>query len=256
MKAMIFAAGLGTRLRPITDSRPKALVPVNGTPVLEIVIRKLQSAGINDFVVNVFHFADMVENYIRDNGDFGSHIDISREDVPDAGGTSAEPLETGGGIKRAARFLDMESRFLVHNVDILSNLDIRWFMAEDAAVGAGSLASLLVCESSDADRYLLFDDDMRLVGWTNVRTGEVKTPFPGLDIKKSRRLSFCGIHILSSRILPMMESWPERFSIIDFYLDAAAREVIRGVMAPEGFWMIDIGSPEKLDEAQKNPFYL
>ncbi|HBH20928.1 MAG TPA: mannose-1-phosphate guanyltransferase [Rikenellaceae bacterium] len=256
MKALIFAAGLGTRLRPITDNMPKALVPVNGTPVLEMVIRKLQSAGINEFVINVFHFADMVEKFLCEHDGFGSHICISREDRFIDGRPGTEPLETGGGIKRAARFLDKEARFLVHNVDILSNLDIRWFISEDAAFAEEPLASLLVCESSESDRYLLFDEGMRLVGWTNVRTGEVKTPFPGFDVKKSRRLSFCGIHILSARILPMMESWPERFSIIDFYLAAAAHEIIRGVIVPQGFRMIDIGSPEKLDEAQKNCFYL
>ena len=237
MKALVFAAGLGTRLRPITDSIPKALVPVGGVPMLERVICKLRDAGIDSFVVNTFHFADKVESFLEKNGKFGTNIAISDER------DSAEPLETGGGIKRAAAQLG-QGRFLVHNVDILSDLDIRWLMANDHPE---SLATLVLTET-DADRYLLFDDDMHLVGWTNTRTGEVKSPFPDFNPSDYRRYSFCGIHILSDEVFPMMQDWPDRFSIIDFYLKAAATKPICGIVATD-LNLIDIGSPEKLAEA-------
>ena len=240
MKALIFAAGLGTRLRPITDTMPKALVPVAGVPMLERVLCKLRDAGIDSFVVNVHHFAEQIETFLADH-DFGVPVAVSREE--------REPLETGGGIRHAAPLLG-PGRFLVHNADILSNLDINWFRAQD---DPESLATLLLIDAP-ADRYLLFDDDMRLVGWTNVRTGEVKSPYlPDFDPAQYRRYSFCGIHIVSDEVFARMAGWPEKFSIIDFYLQQCAERVIRGVVAPD-LQLIDIGSPEKLAEAQHCPF--
>lgn len=238
MKAMIFAAGLGTRLRPLTDTMPKALVPVDGVPMLRRVIEKLKAAGFDEFVVNVHHFAGMIEDYLSANDSFGVHVDISRE--------QERPLETGGGIRRAEPFL-RGGRFLVHNVDILSNLDVVKFLAAD---DPSSLATLLVTDSTDSDRYLLFDDDMRLAGWTNLRTGEVKSPHPDFNPSEYRRLSFCGVHLISPEVFPLMQDWPEVFSIIDFYLNIAARRKVRAVYAP-GLKMIDIGSPEKLAEADR-----
>ena len=239
MKAMIFAAGLGTRLRPLTDTMPKALVKVGGVPMLERVILKLKAAGCGELVVNVHHFAEQIEDFLASKGDFGLHIDISREPL--------EALETGGGIRHAAPLLGGCGRFLVHNVDILSNLDLGWLLSEDRP---DALATLVLTESEEADRYLLFDDDMRLAGWTNVRTGEVKSPLPDFDPRRYRRLSFCGIQILSEEVLGMMQEWPEKFSIIDFYLAAAAGGRVRGVLA-SGLRLIDIGSPEKLAEADR-----
>ena len=238
MKALIFAAGLGTRLRPLTDTMPKALVPVAGVPMLERVLCKLRDAGLDSFVVNVHHFAEQIERFLAENGNFGVPVAISREE--------REPLETGGGIRHAAPLLASPAgRFLVHNVDILSDLDVRWFLAQD---DPQSLATLLLVDAP-ADRYLLFDDGMRLVGWTNVRTGEVKSPFlPDFDPSKYRRYSFCGIHIVSEAVFDKMASWPEKFSIIDFYLQQAAENKIRGVLAPD-LQLIDIGSPAKLAEA-------
>lgn len=236
MKAMIFAAGLGTRLRPLTDSMPKALVPVGGIPMLQRVIVKLKAAGISGFVVNVHHFARQIEDFLAENGDFGVSVEISRE--------LERPLETGGGIRKAEPYLG-GGRFLVHNVDMLSDLDVRGFIAADRP---SSLATLLVTDSEDADRYLLFDDRMRLAGWTNVRTGEVKSPYPDFDPSRCRRLSFCGIHIVSPDVFPLMQVWPEKFSIIDFYLSVAASHEIVGVCVP-GLKIIDIGSPDKLAEA-------
>ena len=238
MKALIFAAGLGTRLRPLTDTMPKALVPVAGVPMLERVLCKLRDAGLDSFVVNVHHFAGQIERFLAEKDNFGVPVAISREE--------REPLETGGGIRHAAPLLASPAgRFLVHNVDILSDLDVRWFLAQD---DPQSLATLLLVDAP-ADRYLLFDDGMRLVGWTNVRTGEVKSPFlPDFDPSKYRRYSFCGIHIVSEAVFDRMASWPEKFSIIDFYLQQAAENKIRGVLAPD-LHLIDIGSPAKLAEA-------
>ena len=242
MKAMIFAAGLGTRLRPITDTMPKALVPVAGVPMLERVLCKLRDAGIDAFVVNVHHFAEQIEAFLAIH-DFGVPVAISRE--------AGEPLETGGGIRHAAPLLvSPERRFLVHNADILSDLDINWFLSQDAPE---NLATLLLTDAP-ADRYLLFDEEMRLAGWTNVRTGEVKSPYlPDFDPAKYRRYSFCGIHVVSEAVFEKMAAWPERFSIIDFYLAECAARTIRGVVAPD-LRLIDIGSPEKLAEAQQCPF--
>ncbi|MCR4824613.1 MAG: nucleotidyltransferase family protein [Bacteroidales bacterium] len=236
MKALIFAAGLGTRLRPLTDTMPKALVPVAGVPMLERVLCKLRDAGIGSFVVNVHHFADQIERFLSAHANFGVPVALSREE--------REPLETGGGIRHAAPLLGT-GRFLVHNADILSDLDIRWFLGQD---DPQNLATLLLTDAP-ADRYLLFDDEMCLVGWTNVRTGEVKSPFlPDFDPADYRRYSFCGIHIVSDAVFEKMASWPEKFSIIDFYLRECAAEKIRGVVAPD-LHLIDIGSPEKLAEA-------
>lgn len=241
MKAMIFAAGLGTRLRPLTDTMPKALVPVGGVPMLERVLLKLKAAGYDEFVVNAHHFADRIVSFLDGKKDFGVKVDVSLE--------KEEALETGGGIRKAAPLLEGCGRFIVHNADILSDLDVEWFRSQDRS---DALATLLVREA-EADRYLLFDDDMRLVGWTNVKTGEVKSPFPDFDPSRYHRYSFCGIHILSDEIPEMMQSWPEKFSIIDFYLKTAASRPIVGVLA-RGLNLIDIGSPEKLAEA--NSYFL
>ena len=238
MKALVFAAGLGTRLRPITDHMPKALVPVSGVPMLERVIRKLSAEGCDSFVVNVHHFAGQIEAFLKDKDNFGLPISLSREE--------AEPLETGGGIKHAAPLLN--GRFLVHNVDILTKLDIGWFIGKDSP---DSIATLLV-RDAPADRCLLFDDDMRLVGWTNVRTGEVKSPFlPDFDPSGYHKFSFCGIHIISPEAFKYMAGWPDKFPIIDFYLSIAAGHIIKGVLAPADTPFVDIGSPEGLREAEK-----
>lgn len=238
MKAMIFAAGLGTRLRPLTNSIPKALVPVGGVPMLERIICKMRDAGMEECVVNAFHFSDKVVSFLESK-DFGIPVKVSLE-------KGDEPLETGGGIRYAEPLLG-SGRFLVYNVDILSNLDVRSFLSSDRP---DSLATLLLVDK-EADRYLLFDDDMRLVGWTNVVTGEVKSPYPDFEPSRYRRYSFCGIHIVSGEVFDLMEEWPARFSIIDFYLKSAAIRPIYGVVATD-LKLIDIGSPAKLAEAEEN----
>ena len=267
MKAMIFAAGLGTRLKPLTDTMPKALVPVCGKPLLWHVMTKLKASGITDVTVNVHHFADMIVSYLESVNGLGMDVHISDE--------RDMLLETGGGIRHAERYLcrpagqgsgfgsdgtgyvcgrDVDSvpadagRLLVHNVDILSDLDIRWF---ESQVRSDALATLLVSDRKTS-RYLLFDDDMRLVGWTNVSTGEVRTPYPSLDIASCRMLAFSGIHIISDRIFPLFasEGFGDRFPIMDFYLKVADRCPIYGVPAT-GLRLIDVGKPDSLAEAEK-----
>ena len=240
MKAMIFAAGLGTRLKPITDTIPKALVPVCGEPLLKHVITRLKAAGIDDIVVNVHHFADQIISYLEQN-DFGVRISVSDE--------SDRLLETGGGIFHARDLLlSPEGRFLVHNVDILSDLDIRAFMD---ARRPGALASLLVSPRK-TQRYLLFDNDMRLVGWTNLSTGEIRSPYPGLDPSGYTMLAFSGIHQMSDDVFGVMESegMGERFPIMDFYLKVCDRYPIYGIK-PASLELIDVGKLDTLALAEE-----
>ena len=208
-RAMVFAAGLGTRLKPLTDTMPKALVPVAGKPLLEHALEKLKDSGIRDVVINVHHFADMIEEWVNQHP-MGMNVWFSDE--------RAALLETGGGIKHAAHLLkDATEGFLIHNVDILSDLDIHWFISQ---ARPGALSNILVSERV-TKRYLLFDDEMRMVGWTNVETGEVRSPYPGLDPSRFRKYAFSGVHLISDRIFTIFDDdgWGERFSIIDFYIN-------------------------------------
>lgn len=220
MNAFILAAGLGTRLRPLTDTMPKALVPVDGEPMLSRLVRHLKGYGYDKLTINVHHFADMVESFLTENDNFGCQVSISDErDIL---------RDTGGAVRHAAALLrDAEGgRFLVHNVDIVSEFDLH--KLEHSA--AGTLATLLVSDRKTS-RYLMFDESMRLVGWTNVDTGEIRSPFPDLRKEECILRAFSGIHNLSVDILPMMDEWPEKFSIIDFYLDICDRFFIKGLDA-------------------------
>ena len=239
MKAMIFAAGLGTRLKPITDTLPKALVPVGGEPLLSHVIRKLVSAGYDHLVVNVHHFPDQIIGYLQEHS-FGVPIDISDE--------RDMLLETGGAIAHARPMLEGEEPFLVHNVDILSNLDLAWFREQHRPE---ALATLLVSER-ETQRYLLFDGENRLAGWTNIATGEVRTPYPHLDVSACRRLAFAGIHILSPAVFEAMDAlgFPARFPIMDFYLKACARYAIYAA-CPSALTLLDVGKLDTLAQAER-----
>lgn len=241
MKAMIFAAGLGTRLRPVTDSMPKALVPLCEEPLIAHVIRKLLASGMDDLTVNVHHFPDQIIRWLSEH-DFGVPVHISDE--------REQLLETGGGLMHARSFLDGGEPFLVHNVDIISDLDLRAFMN---AAPADALSTLLVSERQTR-RYLLFDpDSMRLLGWTDISTGEVRSPWPALDPSRCRRLAFSGIHYLSPAVFPLMEapSWPERFPIMDFYLALCRDYPIYGVAAPKDRTLVDVGKTDTLAEAEE-----
>lgn len=236
MKAMIFAAGLGTRLKPLTDTMPKALVPVGGKPLLGILLDKLQAAGATDVVINIHHFADQIRDYIRLNEHHGMDIHFSDE--------SEKLLETGGGIKYAMPyFANDDEPFLVHNVDILSNVDIKAFYQQCR----GNAATLLV-SNRDTQRYLLFDHTNRLVGWTNLKTGEVRSPYPHLDVSSCRRYAFAGIHLFSPRLFRYFGKWPDCFSIIDFYLSVCADEPIYGCFSPD-LQLMDVGKLESLAAA-------
>ena len=242
MKSLIFAAGLGTRLKPLTDTMPKALVRVGGQPLLEHVLRRLQAAGFDDFVINACHFSEQIVDYVEHREDTGAHIALSIEE--------GQPLETGGGILAAREKILAApgDGFLAHNVDILSDLDFAWFLS---GVRPEALSTLLVSDRK-TQRYFLFDDDMRLVGWTNLATGEVRSPFSDLDPSRCRRYAFAGIHYISDRIFDAMTSlgFSGRFSIVDFYLKAAQEYPIYGAV-PEHLSLLDVGKLDSLAAAEE-----
>lgn len=238
MKAMIFAAGLGTRLKPLTDSLPKALVPINGKPLLQLVIEKLKSAGVTEIIVNVHHFPDLIIDFLKVNNHFGIRIEVSDE--------RDQLLDTGGGIRKAAWFFDDGKPFLVHNVDILSNVDIQALYQQH--LRTNSFATLVV-SARDTFRYLLLNDDLRLKGWINEKTGETKP----VNISKPelyQKLAFSGIQVLSPQVFESMEGLHPKFPIMDFYLNNATKHVITGFV-PTDYRMMDVGKLDVLDEAVK-----
>jgi NDP-sugar pyrophosphorylase family protein len=227
MKAMIFAAGLGTRLRPLTDDLPKALVDVNGAPMLELVIRKLAAAGADELVINTHHFHEKIEEFLRSKKNFGLRIKLSREEE--------FPLETGGGLKKAAAFFEGGKPFFAYNADVYSELDLRALYA--AHLASGALATLAVRERP-SKRHLMFNGDMDLKG----REGE--TAGAGL-----RPLAFSGIQVLSPEILKKMTE-EGVFSIAAVYLRlAAAGEKIKGFEDKSPYWC-DIGDLERLESVR------
>ena len=283
MKALVFAAGLGTRLRPLTDTMPKAMVPVAGKPLLGHVLDRLTSSlacreadRLTEAVVNVHHFPDQIISYLASR-DWGVPVRVSDE--------RDFLRDTGGGLLYAEPLLH-GARVLIHNVDILSNLDFRWLLAQ---APADALSTLVVSERP-TQRYFLFREEpacssaiqssplctdsradvkLRLVGWTNVATGEVRTPFPDLDVASCRKLAFAGIHLVSPQIFQAFRSLgfapaavpaapvpdssapaaPLKFSITDFYLAACARYPIYGVVPPD-FRMMDVGKVDTLAAAE------
>ena len=223
MKAMILAAGIGTRLRPLTDSRPKALVEINGRTLLEITLTRLREFGINNVIINTHHFADMMADYLRSHANFGMRITVSRED---------ELLDTGGGLKKASSFFD-DGPFLLHNVDVLSNIDLR--LLTEAHRETQALATLAV-QDRRTSRYLLFDESLQLRG---------RAPEPDPNFVS---LAFSGIHLISPHIFDLLTE-DGVFSIITAYLRlAAAGESIRGFRADNYYWR-DVGKPESLAQA-------
>lgn len=236
MQAMIFAAGLGTRLKPLTDHMPKALVRVGGEPLLKHVVVQMKNAGFTHVVVNVHHFADQIEEYLAAQQNFGIDIRISDE--------RRQLLNTGGGIKKARPLFDSTEPILIHNVDILSNVDLRSFYAQ-----AHGDATLLVSERQ-TKRYLLFapDEGHRLMGWTNVETHEVRSPHTGLNPDSCERYAFSGIHVFSPRLFPLLDPWPDEFGIIDFYLGTCASHDINGYAWP-GLRLMDVGKQDTIAQA-------
>jgi NDP-sugar pyrophosphorylase family protein len=250
MKAMILAAGLGTRLRPLTDNHPKALVEINGRTLLEITLSRLRNFGVREVMINVHHFADMIAEYLKKNDNFGMRIEISREE---------ELLDTGGGLKKAAHFFvgdssRAEEPFIVHNVDVLSTIDLPRmvrFHNENQA-----LATLAV-QDRETSRYLLFDDQLQLCGR---RTGEdqepelIRSSLVRSSLVRSQQvqaLAFSGIHVISPRLLAMLTDGGA-FSIVTSYLRLAANgEKILAFRADEYYWR-DLGSPENVAQAAQD----
>ncbi|KAA5537158.1 nucleotidyltransferase family protein [Taibaiella lutea] len=235
MKALLLAAGLGTRLKPFTDNHPKALAPVNGHSLLEINIRNLQRFGIYDVVVNVHHFASQIVEKLQHENGFGSRFQISDE--------SDEVLETGGGLKKAAPFFKDEKDFLVMNVDMLTNANLREMIQQHQK--NDTLVTLAVQQRSSS-RYFLFDDEMQLKGWENVNTGERK---PAIAEDSVKQYAFSGIQILDQDIFSKINR-QGKFSLVDIYLDLCVTEKIAG-LDHSGDLLLDVGKPESLIKASE-----
>lgn len=250
-QAMILAAGLGTRLKPLTDTMPKALVPVGGKPLLDLNIRKLQSQGYDRFVVNIHHFARQIVDYVAQQ-DYAPLVYFSDE--------TEQLLETGGGLKKAQSLFRYDEPILIHNVDILDNVDYGWFSRQHEA----DEAAVLLVSRRKTKRYLLFDSAMHLMGWKNIETGEVKSPFPWLreaeitiddDLKVTTlptplyAFAFSGIHSFSPRLFSLMDRFPDRFPIIDFYLSVCHRAAVVGLVKPD-LQVLDVGKLDSLEQAE------
>ena len=240
MKAMVLAAGLGTRLRPLTNDKPKALVEIGGRTLLEITLTRLQEFGIREVIVNVHHFADKVGDYLKAHENFGMRIEVSREELL---------LDTGGGLKKAGWFFlenpaHLNEPFLLHNVDVISTIDFGAIVA--AHRKAGALATLAV-QQRDTSRLLLFDEDLRLCG-RRTRSAEPEIAWPATE---TQALAFTGIHVISPRLIGLM-SETGVFSIVNTYLRLVAQgKNIQGYRADEFYWR-DLGKPESLLQAEED----
>jgi NDP-sugar pyrophosphorylase family protein len=237
MKAMILAAGLGTRLRPLTDDRPKALVEVAGRTLLEIALSRLRAFGVREVIINTHHYAEMIVEYLKANDDFGMRIEISREE---------ELLDTGGGLKRAAHFFaGSPEPFILHNVDVISPIDLGRMMRYHTEENA--LATLAVQER-ESSRHLLFDEQGRLCGRRAERDEEAELVRPAAQ---AQALGFCGIHVLSPQIFAKINE-EGAFSIIDAYMRLAAQgEKIIAFRADNCYWR-DLGRPESIVRAAQD----
>lgn len=248
MKAMIFAAGLGTRLKPITDTMPKAMVPVCGTPMIEHVAVRLKRFGVEAAVVNVHHFADQIEDWV-------SMQEIMPMQVSDE---RTQLLETGGAVLHARRYLEGCGHFLIHNVDVLSNADLRWFAEQ---VRPESVATLMVSDRKSSRSFLFLPETMRLVGWKNNVTGEVILGDDMLKEEDCLAYPFSGIHIMSDKVFDLMDKYVlekgleadpvagVRFPIVDFYLWAMKKAPIYGALSND-LRMLDVGKMDSLRQAE------
>ncbi len=240
MKALIFAAGLGTRLKPLTDTLPKALVEVGGKPMLEHVILNLKAQGFTDIVINIHYLGEQIINFLNAHDNFGVNIGISDE--------RGEVLETGGGILKAADLLDDGEPFLVHNSDILTNVDLRQLYQQH--IDSQADATLLV-DHRDTSRYLIFDHANTLCGWINKKSGEQKPEGFCYDPTLHESWAFGGVHVISPTLLRFMreDGWSGKFSIIPFYLSVCRKaRLMASPINPDRYWF-DIGKMETLQEA-------
>jgi len=236
LKALIFAAGLGTRLKEHTSDKPKALVQLAGKPLLQHVIEKLISHHINDITINVFHFADQVISFLKNQSFPGITIHISDE--------REELLDTGGGLKKAEIFLSGDEPILIYNVDVISNLDLN-LLENDHRI-SGSLATLVV-RQRDTSRYLMFDQHLQLAGWKNFSSGETKISREA-EFANSVPYAFSGIQIVQPEIFKLITE-TGRFPIMDLYLRLAQTESIHGFVDNSTIWM-DLGKPDQLQMAE------
>ena len=240
MNALILAAGLGTRLGTYTANRPKALVEVNGRTMLEHQLRHLAAAGFDRFVINIHHFAGKVQEYLKQNGNFGLDITLSDE--------SSLLLDTGGGIRQAMHLFQDDAPLLVHNVDIFSNTDLRNLY--QTHIKSGADATLLTARRSTS-RYLYFNNMGALCGWSNEKTGEVRSPLSDFDKTKYTPYAFQGIHVISKSVLPLLDAIPEqRFGITDFYVSNAGNLNLQMFESDPSQW-VDAGKPETLGKASQ-----
>lgn len=237
MKAMILAAGLGTRLKPWTDHHPKALALVNGKSLLQRNIEYLQQFGITEVLVNVHHFADQIIEAVQKNNGWGSKITISDE--------TDEVLETGGGLKKAAWYFEGTSSFVLMNVDILTSLDMHAMIQAHAS--NKPLATLAISERTTS-RYFLFDGQQQLKGWRNVVTGEEKPVDISKKIADLKQMAFSGIHIIDPSLLTLVER-TGKFSMVDVYLDLCDKHSILGY-DHTGAVLVDVGKPESIIKAE------
>lgn len=236
MQAMIFAAGLGTRLLGETADKPKALVDVGGKPLLQRTIEKLTHEGVTLIVVNVHHFAELVISFIESKN-WGIPVLISNE--------SDKLLETGGGLKKAAPLFSNDEPILIYNVDILSNLNLK--ALEEDHKDSGAIATLVV-RNRKTQRYFKFDSNKNLVGWINKKSGETKISKP-VNFEGAAEMAFSGIHIVQPEIFDFMPE-EDRFSIVKVYLELAKTQKIQGYFDNSEFWM-DVGKPVQLEEARE-----
>lgn len=236
MQAFILAAGLGTRLKPLTDNCPKALVEVQGIPLLKIAINNLANQGASRIVVNVHHFADMVSTFINNN----------RWDVPVIISDERNLLlDTGGGLKNAAQYFNPGEPILIHNVDILSHVNIQELLSYN--IDSMSLVTLVVSQRNTS-RYLLFNQDSQLIGWKNKASGETK--WVNGEINNYQELAFDGIAVVRPEILDLLPPADRPYSIIPSYLEIAKHHRINSFILPKEDWL-DVGKPETLNIAQQ-----
>jgi len=231
---MIFAAGLGTRLKPFTENHPKALAVVNNKPLLQRNIEYLKGYGINEFVINVHHFPDQIIAFLKEHNNFGCTIHLSDE-------TDAL-LETGGGLKKASPFLKGNSPFLVMNVDMLTNLSVAKII--DYHHTHNAVATLAVTQR-ETSRYFLFNANNELCGWKNTKTGEVKIKKEETNLTPK---AFSGIHIIEPALLDLIHQ-EGKFSMVDVYLDLCQSHTIIGFDHTSDI-LLDVGKPESIKQAE------
>jgi NDP-sugar pyrophosphorylase family protein len=236
VKALLFAAGLGTRLKEYTLDKPKALVELAGKPLIQHAIEHLKAFGISDITVNVFHFAEQVISFLDDNKSFGTNIHISDE--------RDQLLDTGGGLKKASIFLKGTEPILIYNVDVISNLDLNVLLKDHLEQ---NVLATLVVRSRETSRYLMFDKDLQLAGWKNFSSGEMRISREE-SFHQAKPLAFSGIHLIQPELFDLITE-TGKFPIMDVYLRLAMNHSIKAYIDQSNLWM-DLGKPEQLKAAE------